>query len=96
LKKLLDKEFYDNLDDAIKEILPLKDFLFLERKNYFDCEYYKNLIEKIADITYLDSDNFFDKILNFIQVLDLEPEKIGRVIKDCDFIKEFEENMKRI
>ena len=88
MKKILDKEFYDSLDDSIKEILPFREFVFLERKNFFDCNYYKNLIEKIAEVTYLESDNFFDKILNFIQVLDLEPEKIGILIKDCNFVKE--------
>jgi len=88
VKKILDKKFYDELDVEIKQILPFREFIMLERLNFFDCDYYKNLIEKIAKITYLDSDNFFDKILNFIQVLDLEPEKIGRVIKNCDFIKD--------
>jgi len=90
VKKLKDIEFYNQLDEEIKNILPIGEFLYLERKNYFDCEYYKNLIEKIAEITFFKSESFFDKILNFIQVLDLEPEKIGRNIKNCDFVKEIE------
>ena len=90
MKKIKDTEFYEQLEDNIKEILPLGEFLYLERRNFFDCDYYRNLIEKISEITYLESDNFFDKILHFIQVLDLDIEKIGEIIKDCDFVKEIE------
>ena len=93
MKKLKDIEFYNQLDEEIKNILPNREFLYLERKNYFDCEYYKNLIKKIAEITFFKSENFFDKILNFIQVLDLEPEKIGRNIKNCDFVKDLDANI---
>ena len=46
MKKLKDIEFYNQLDEEIKNILPNREFLYLERKNYFDCEYYKNLIKK--------------------------------------------------
>jgi hypothetical protein len=90
VKKIKDLQFYNALDDKIKDILPFREFLLLERKNQYDCQYYQNLIEKIAEISYIENESFFDKILNFIQVLDLEPEKIGRNIKDCNFINELD------
>lgn len=90
MKRLLDKEFYDGLDDKIKEILTFKEFMFLERRNFFDCEYYEYLINRIAEITNFEG-NTIEKILNFIQVLDLDYEKIGSIIKDCDFIKDIKD-----
>jgi len=89
MKKQIDIKFYNSLDEDIKKYLSLKDFLLLERKNKFNCDFYKKLIDNINKK--YNYDNEFDKIINFIQILDLDPEKIGENIKDCDFAKKIKD-----
>jgi len=86
-KRKIDKEFYESLDDRIKELIPFRDFKNLERKNYFPCKYYKKLIEKISKIENAENECFFDKTLIFIRVLDLDIEKMGEIFRNCYFKK---------
>jgi len=96
MKKDADTKFYENLDERIKNIISLNEFLVLERKNKFDCEFYKNLIDKISEITNFENELYFFHILNFINVLELNEEKIGNILKDCYFVKELEKDIHKI
>jgi len=86
-RRKIDKEFYESLDNRIKELIPFRDFKKLERKNIFSCKYYKKLIEKISEIENAENECFFDKTLIFIRILDLDIEKIGEIFKNCYFKK---------
>ena len=95
MKKSKDKEFYNHLDIKIQELLTFNQFIYLEKKNQYSCDFYKNLINKIAEITGIETSSNIEKIINLIQVLDLEYEKFGRVIKNCNFVEELKINHKK-
>jgi hypothetical protein len=83
IKKQYDINFYNSLEPEVREIISLQEFLSLENTSP------NKLIHKIdeyARVTKFEGNNF-DKTLHFIYSLDLDIDKIGKILSKSDYIK---------
>ena len=83
IKKQYDIEFYKSLEKEIKEVISLYDFLNLENTSQYTLI---NKIDTYAQVTNFEGSNF-EKTLHFIYSLDLDIDKIGRILSKSDYIK---------
>ena len=83
IKKQYDIEFYKSLEKEIKEVISLYDFLNLENTSQYTL---MNKIDTYAQVTNFEGSNF-EKTLHFIYSLDLDIDKIGRILSKSDYIK---------
>jgi len=85
-KMIFDKKFYLSLEKDVKDILSFSTFLEID-KGKIDSEKLIDIIEKLSDINFLEGVTNLEKTLSLIQKLDLDPDKIGTILKDSNFIQ---------
>jgi len=92
----LSKNYFLALDFEIRNLLTFRDFLVLDTVSdnpvlvSKKAEYLMELIEKVSKIKGIDGTNY-SKVLYFIDLFDLEYEKVGRILKDSGYIEMPEE-----
>ena len=85
-KMIFDKKFYLSLEKDVKDILPFSTFLEID-KGKIDSEKLIGIIEKLSIINFLEGVTNLEKTLSLIQKLDLDPDKIGSILKNSNFIQ---------
>ena len=85
-KMIFDKKFYLSLEKDVKDILPFSTFLEID-KGKIDSENLIYIIEKLSNINFLEGVTNLEKTLSLIQKLDLDPDKIGSILKNSNFIQ---------